>query len=85
MPKCNFDRVVSAKANPAKVRSSLVFNQGINPPVLEIFEAFTLETKGDEELSCCNLSTMVCLPNSESLKNDQPLVEAFVPNFLPIS
>lgn len=44
-----------------------------------------METEEDEGLSHYNLSNNVCLPNSESLEKDQPLVGAFVPSSLPIS
>ncbi|RVW59648.1 hypothetical protein CK203_103280 [Vitis vinifera] len=44
-----------------------------------------MEIEEDEGLSHYNLSNNVCLPNSESLEKDQPLVGAFVPSSLPIS
>ncbi|XP_059599337.1 receptor like protein 27-like [Vitis vinifera] len=42
-------------------------SKGINLPVPEIFEAFTVETKGDEGLSCCNLSNMLLYSNPMEL------------------
>ena len=84
-PKCKLDWVVSAEANLAIFRGSLVFNQGVNSPVLEISQDFTVETEGDKGLSRCSLANKVCLPFTASFEKGHPLARAFVPKSLPVS
>lgn len=85
MLKGKFDVGVSAEANLVKGRGNLVFNQGIQFPISEISQAFTMETEGGERLLHCGLPYQVCLPSLETLVKGQPLAGAFDLNSLPFS
>ena len=85
VPKRKLDGGVSAEANVAIFRGNSIFNQGVIFPILEISQDFTVETEGDEGLSCCSLTNKVCLPFSASFEKGHILARAFVSKSLPVS
>ena len=83
--RSKLDESVAAEANLAIFRGSSVFNQGVSSCGPEISKDFTVETEGDEGLSCCSLTNKVCLPFSASFEKGHILARAFVSKSLPVS